>query len=64
MQKLFSQSARFIKLFVRYTWFESTVIYKAPPIFDHAYTIIKVTFSIPKFVSACKNKLISSIPSR
>ena len=63
MQKSFNQSVRFIKLFVRCTQFKSSMIYKAFPIFDHAHPIIiKVTFSFPKFVSACKKsaKFINS----
>ena len=56
MQKLFSQSAPFIKSFVRYTWFKSLMIYYKPsPIFGLAHPIIiTVTFSFPKFVLACK----------
>ena len=47
-----------------YTWFRSPMIYKALPIFDHAHPmIIKVTFTFPKFVSACKNQPNSSIHS-
>ena len=56
MEKSFNQSAQFIKSFVRYTWFKSPTIFKALPIFDHTHpTILKVTFSFHKFVSACKN---------
>ena len=40
MQKSFNQSAQFIKSFVRHTWFNSPMIYKASSIFDHAYPII------------------------
>ena len=55
MQKSFIQSVQFIKSFLRYTEFKSPMIYKASPISDHAYPIIiKVTFSFPKFVLACK----------
>ena len=55
MQNPFSQSPPFIKLFVRYTWFNSPTIYKVLPIFHHAHLIIiHVTFSFPKFVSACQ----------
>ena len=55
MQELFNQSAQFIKLFVRYTWFKSPLIYKVSPIFDCAHPIIiKVTINFPKFVSAHK----------
>ena len=40
------------------------MIYKDSPIFDHDQPIIiKVTFSCPKFESACKKQLISSILS-
>ena len=36
------------------------MIYKDSPIFDHDQPIIiKVTFSCPKFESACKKQLIS-----
>ena len=46
MQKSFNQSAQLTKSFVTYTWFESSLIYEASPIFDHAHPIfIKVTFS-------------------
>ena len=56
MQKSFNQSLQFIKSFLRYTWFKSPLIYKALPIFDNVHLIIiNVTFSFPKFVSACKN---------
>ena len=34
MQKLLNQSAQFIKSFVKYTWFKSSMIYKASTIFD------------------------------
>ena len=55
MQELFNQSAQFIKLFVRYTWFKSPMIYKVSSIFDYAHPIIiKVTINFPKFVSAHK----------
>ena len=55
MQKSFNQSPQFVKSFVRYTWFKSPMINKALLIFDHAHPIItKVTFSFPKFISACK----------
>ena len=55
MQKLFNQSAQFIKSFVRQTLIMSPMIYKASPIFDYAQPkIIKLTFSFPTFVSACK----------
>ena len=56
MQESFNQSAQFIKLFVRYTWFTSLMIYKVSPIFDytHSISIIKATINFPKFVSACK----------
>ena len=55
-KKSFNQSAQFIKSFVKYTWFKSPMIYKAPHIFYHAHPIIiKVTFSFPKFVATCKN---------
>ena len=38
----------------RYTWFKSPVVYKATLNFDYAHPIIiSVTFSFPKFVSAC-----------
>ena len=46
------QSAQFIKSFVRYTWFKSTMISKASLLLHHAYLIIvKVTFSFHEFVS-------------
>ena len=62
MKKSFNQSIQFIKSIVRYTWFKSPMIYKVSPIFEHAHpVIIEVTFSFLKFVSACKNHLISSI---
>ena len=55
MLKSFNQSAQFIKSFVRYTCFKSPMIYKISLIFYHAHPIIiKVIFSFPKFVSACK----------
>ena len=55
MLKSFNQFAQFIKSFVIYTWFNSPMIYKASPIFDHAHSIIiKVTFSFHKFASTCK----------
>ena len=58
MQKSFNQSAQFIKSFMRYTWFKSPMIYKASLIFYHAYPIIiKVTFSFPKFISACQKSV-------
>ena len=64
MQKSFYESAQFIKSFVIYNWFKHPMIYKASPIFGYAHpVIIKVTFSFSKFVSACKNQLISSIYS-
>ena len=55
MQKSFNQSAQFIKSFLRCTWFKSPMIYEASPVFDKVHPIIiKVTFSFPKFLSACK----------
>ena len=40
---------------MRYTWFNSPMIYKASPIFDYAHPIIiKAIMKFPKFVSACK----------
>ena len=60
MQKSLNESAQFIKSFVWYTWFKTSMVYKASPIFDHAHLItIKVTFSFPKIVSHVKNQLIS-----
>ena len=51
MQKSFNQSTQFIKSFVRYTQFNSPMIYNASPIFEHTHpVIIKVTFSFPKAV--------------
>ena len=59
MQKSFNQSAQFIKLFVRYTWFKSPTIFKAWPIFDHTHpVIIKVTFSFDNFAKNQPNSLL------
>ena len=55
MQKWFTQSAQFVKSFVRKTWFKSPMIYKASPNFDYAHPlIIKATISFSKFVWECK----------
>ena len=55
MQKSFSQYAQFIKSFVRYTWYKSSMVYTASLIFYHAHqTIIKVTLSFAEFVSTWK----------
>ena len=55
MQKLFNQSAQFIKSIMRCTWFKSPTIFKTSPNFDHTHPVIlTATFSFHKFVSACK----------
>ena len=49
MQKSLNESAQFIKSFVWYTWFKSSMVYKASPIFDHAHLItIKVILAFLK----------------
>ena len=60
MQKSFNRYAQFIKSFARYTWFKTPMIYKDSLIFYDAHpTIIKVTLTFPKFVSAWKKSAYS-----
>ena len=63
MQKSLNQSAQFIKSFVRCIWFKSPMIYKASPIFDHAYPIIIKLLAFLNLHQHAKNQPNSSIHS-